>query len=120
MRQSKWEAEFAFALEAVGCFDMVRQHRFDPARKWAFDFAHVATRIAVEIDGGEFVQGAHNRGVRMAKDYEKRNNAILQGWVVFQLTGQMVKKDCLYWAVKVKERVMATEEASLPRPDVVE
>ena len=107
MPKSKWEALFAQALDAVGCPAMLQQYRFDPTRKWAFDFAHLPTKVALEIDGGEFVQGAHNRGTRMAKDYEKRNHAIMQGWIIFQLTGQMVKKDCVYWAVKVKGLIEA-------------
>ena len=38
----------------------------------------------------------------MAQDYEKRNSAIEMGFIVFQLTGGMCKKDPLGWANRVK------------------
>ena len=106
---SNLERSFAFALKAVGC-EMVQQHKFHPTRRWLLDFADEASKVGVEIDGGEFVNGAHNRGSQMARDYEKRNAAIELGWVIFQLTGAMVKNDPVGWAERVKavvERRMA-------------
>ena len=94
---SALERSFAFALKAVGV-EMIQQHKFHPTRRWRMDFAHVESKV----DGGEFSNGAHNRGARMANDYEKRNAAIELGWVVFQLTGAMVKEDPLGWAKRVK------------------
>lgn len=38
------------------------EHRFHPVRKWRFDAAFPVRKIAVEIDGGVFVQGRHMRG----------------------------------------------------------
>ena len=102
--KSNLEATFALALKSVGC-EMVREYRFHPVRRWRLDFAtEDGTKVAVEIDGGEFIKGggAHNRGARMAQDYEKRNSAAEMGYVVFQLTGAMCKKDPLGWARRVK------------------
>ena len=103
---SALEATFALALKSVGV-DMVQQYKFHPTRRWQMDFAHVETRTAVEIDGGEFVQGAHNRGARMANDYEKRNSATEMGWAVFQLTGAMVKKDPVGWSRRIGKVIEA-------------
>lgn len=88
--QSQHELLFAEHLKDAGCPPMVQQHKFHPTRKWPFDFAHVDTKTAIEIDGGEFMYrsgpaGAHGRGTQMAYDYEKRNEATLLGWRVFQL-----------------------------------
>lgn len=110
MRQSTLELLFNAHLESVGCPVMMQHYRFHPTRKWEFDFAHCPTKIAVEIDGGEFmrkagIRGGHNRGAQMAKDYEKRNEAIMLGWTVFQLTGQMVQKHGMMWARKVKDLI---------------
>jgi len=102
VNQSALEAQFSFALEHVGC-SMEHQFRFDPTRRWKLDFSHPSTKVAVEIDGGEFVQGAHTRGARMAADYEKRNEARLQGWTVFTLTGKQVRTDPLNWARKIAQ-----------------
>lgn len=115
MRQSTLELLFQAHLDTVGCHVMLQQYRFHSDRKWAFDFAHCPTKIAVEIDGGEFmrkagIRGGHNRGAQMAKDYEKRNEAAMLGWTVFQLTGQMVEKEGMMWAGKVK-RLIEVEKA---------
>lgn len=64
------------------------QYRFDATRRWRFDFAWPALKVAVELDGGIFAAengteaGRHARGVGRMKDYEKRNAAAEQGWVV--------------------------------------
>ena len=102
--KSKLESTFALALKSVGC-EMEQQVKFHPVRRWRLDFAtEDGTKVAVEIDGGEFIKGggAHNRGARMAQDYEKRNSAAEMGYVVVQLTGAMCKKDPLGWARRVK------------------
>ena len=107
MKQSALELLFQAHLDTVGCPKMERQYKFHPARKWRLDFARLDAKTAVEIDGGEFmrkagIRGGHNRGAQMAKDYEKRNQAIILGWAVFQLTGQMVEKEGMMWARNVK------------------
>ena len=99
---SNLEATFALALKSVGC-EMDQQVKFHPKRRWRLDFGDVSSKVGVEIDGGEFANGAHNRGVRMAQDYEKRNAAIELGWTIFQLTGAMVKNDPVGWASRIKD-----------------
>ena len=87
------ERSFALALKSVGV-EMEQQYIFHPTRRWRMDFATVdGSKVCVEIDGGEFANGAHNRGVRMAQDYEKRNEATMMGFAVLQFTGAMVKND---------------------------
>ena len=67
-----------------------KEHRFAPPRRWRFDYAHIATRIAVEINGGVWSQGRHNRGRGYLNDLDKLNAAQASGWRVFQLgTGQV-------------------------------
>lgn len=56
------------------------QHQFHPRRKWRFDFAWPESLLAVEIQGGAFIHGGHNRGVQQAKDYEKQREAVKLGW----------------------------------------
>jgi len=102
MMPSALERSFAFTLKAIGV-EMIQQYKFHPTRRWRLDFANVSSKVALEIDGGEFISGggAHNRGARMANDYEKRNSAIEMGFVVFQLTGAMVNNDPLGWAKRI-------------------
>jgi very-short-patch-repair endonuclease len=63
----------------------VREFRFCE-RRWRFDLAWPDVRVAVEIDGGMFVRGGHNRGPQITKDHEKRNAAVLLGWRVLVYT----------------------------------
>lgn len=68
----------------------VRELRFHPTRRWRFDFAWAAQRVAVEIDGGSWIGGRHTRGAGFRKDCEKGNEALLLGWKVFHFTSDMV------------------------------
>lgn len=59
----------------------VYEHAFAaPMRKWRFDLAWPDHRVALEVDGGIWVRGGHNRGAQMKKDWEKRNTAAAMGW----------------------------------------
>jgi hypothetical protein len=59
-------------------------------RRFRFDFAWPKHMIAVEIEGGTYVQGRHTTGVGFAKDCEKYNLAALDGWSVYRFPTQMV------------------------------
>lgn len=59
-------------------------------RRWRFDFAHLDSRVAIEIEGGTWTNGAHSRGKHFAEDCEKYNAAVRSGWRVFRLTGEMI------------------------------
>ena len=64
--------------------------RFHPTRKWKFDCAWPDRMIAVEIEGGIWIRGRHNRGAGYLKDMEKYNAAAKLGWRVFRFgTGQV-------------------------------
>lgn len=69
----------------------VREYQFDPARKWRFDFSWPLKMVAVEIEGGTWVKGAHTRGVGFQEDCEKYNRAIELGWRVLRYTPTMVE-----------------------------
>lgn len=82
----------------------VREYRFCPPRRWRFDFAWPVAQVAVEIEGGEFVGGRHGRGVYMAKDCEKYNQATVMGWRLLRFTGAMVRANplrCAGWVLQV-------------------
>jgi hypothetical protein len=61
----------------------VRQHKFHPTRKWLLDFAWPDRKIAVEIQGGGFIGGAHT-GAGQLRDFDKLNEATRLGWKVYQ------------------------------------
>jgi very-short-patch-repair endonuclease len=74
----------------------VREHRFLDNRKFRFDFAWIEERIAVEIEGGIWINGGHNRGRGYSKDMEKYNLAVLNGWRVLRFAPSDIKKENTY------------------------
>jgi len=67
------------------------EYRFDPARRWRFDFAWPSRKLAVEVEGGIWVNGRHGRGVGMESDMEKYNRATALGWAVLRFSPGGVK-----------------------------
>lgn len=67
------------------------EHRFHPTRQWRFDFCWPDQMIAVEIEGGLFIQGGHSRGRGYEKDLEKYNEATKLGWAVYRFSTDSVK-----------------------------
>jgi hypothetical protein len=58
----------------------ILEWRFDPVRAWRFDFAWPDSKLALEVQGGLFVRGAHVRGAALVREHNKRNAAAMQGW----------------------------------------
>lgn len=90
-KASALERTFAFNWDALGGQPLVTEHQFHPTRNWRFDFAHLQTKVAIEIEGGHWSGGRHTRGAGFEKDCEKYLAAAVQGWVVIRLTGRMAK-----------------------------
>jgi len=66
------------------------EHRFTELRKWRFDFAWVAERVALEVEGGAFANGRHTRGSGFVKDMEKYSEAAALGWLIIRVTPQQL------------------------------
>jgi len=89
---SELEAAMAFQIRAAKLPKPEREWRFDPERRWRLDLAWPDWgMVALEIDGGGWVQGRHSREDGMRKDCEKRNAATALGWSVYRATGSMVR-----------------------------
>lgn len=71
--------------------DVEFEYRFHPVRRWRFDVAWPKIFIAVEIDGGTFVQGRHSRGAGQIGDNEKINTAQSLGWKVYRFVPGDIK-----------------------------
>lgn len=65
----------------------VTQYKFHKTRKWLFDFAILENKIAIEVQGGLFMNGRHTRGIGYCKDAEKFNMGIIEGWRIFKACG---------------------------------
>lgn len=66
--------------------ECIKEHRFYQPRKWRFDYAIPAYKIALEVEGGVWTQGRHTRPQGFLGDIEKYNTATLLGWRVFRTT----------------------------------
>ena len=66
----------------------VSEHRFAPPRRWRFDYACPALRLAIEIEGGAYSRGRHTRGKGFISDMEKYNRAVVLGWRLLRYTPQ--------------------------------
>jgi hypothetical protein len=68
----------------------VTELRFDPVRKWRFDYAFLEQRVALEVDGGVWTGGRHTRGAGWLRDTEKLNAAAAMGWRLLRCTPQQL------------------------------
>lgn len=90
--QSHGEAVFEEQLFYYGLHHTFeKQYRFWEGRKFAFDFADPKFMIAIEIEGGIWIQGRHNRGSSFEKDMEKYNMATVLGWRLLRFSTKMVE-----------------------------
>jgi len=69
-----------------------REYRFFEYRLWRFDFAWPDPKIklAVEVEGGIYTRGRHNRAEGFENDAEKYNFAMLLGWRVLRYSSGMI------------------------------
>ena len=68
----------------------VAEYVFAPPRRWRFDFAWPAQRVAVEVDGAIFTAGRHARGAGIVADAEKYEAALLGGWRVYRVPSRWI------------------------------
>lgn len=81
-------------LKSASRFDMVREYKFHPTRKWRFDFAYPGLKVALEKEGGVFMgsRGRHTNGGGFTADCEKYSVAASMGWLVIRATTAQINK----------------------------
>lgn len=71
--------------------------RFHPPRRWRFDYClKEPYKIAIEFNGSVWTQGRHTRGQGYINDREKINQAQIDGYIVLELTTEMIKSGRAY------------------------
>ena len=95
MTQSDLEATFLLHWRTLagGMPQPEQEYRFAPPRRFRLDLAFVDQKVAVELEGGVYVQGRHTRGKGYEKDCEKYNLAQSLGWSVYRFTAGMLDLD---------------------------
>lgn len=66
--------------------ECVKEHKFHPTRKWRFDYAIPAHKIAIEVEGGVWTGGRHTSPKGFLNDMEKYNTATIMGWRLLRTT----------------------------------
>lgn len=91
LRTSQLELLLATQIEQAGLPEPMRELRFHDTRRWRFDFAWPDAMLAVEVEGGVWIRGRHNRGRGFVGDCEKYNAATLLGWRVLRYTSSAIE-----------------------------
>jgi hypothetical protein len=104
MRRSSPVELLALHLYGAQERGFVFEHRFHPQRRWRFDLAWPDLLVAVEVHGGVFHHGRHNRGVGFTNDREKMNTALCMGWATLEVTPDQIKcGTALAWVEQLLE-----------------
>ena len=98
---SRLEDHFLWLWGHVGGPALEREFRFYPERRWRADFAHIESRTLIEIEGGIWVNGRHNRAAGFNADLEKYLAAGLDGWRVFRLGPEQIRLEVVERLAKV-------------------
>lgn len=88
---SQLELMLLTRLRRDGLPEPARQHPCIPGRKFAFDFAWPSHRLAVEVQGGVHIKGAHSTGTGIERDCLKLSLAAAVGWRVLPISAAMIR-----------------------------
>lgn len=68
----------------------IMEYQFHASRKWRFDYAWPAQKIALEVEGGVWSGGRHTSPKGFHGDMEKYNSAAVLGWRILRITPKSV------------------------------
>lgn len=110
MGESTLEREFDKYIRLFHLLPPEKEVRFDHDRRFRFDRAYTAHRLAIELEGGVYSGGRHTRGAGFERDCEKYNLAVLRGWRVLRFTGSMLRKDPAGCMTQIEEALSGVTE----------
>lgn len=100
--ESKGEAALIMQVKALGLPVPQREFMFHADRRWRFDFAWPAVKLACEVEGGVYSQGRHTRGSGFEMDAVKYAEAVADGWRVLRFsTGQVLQGIAINYVEKI-------------------
>ena len=103
-KKSVWEETLAFQIRAAGLPSPEREYRIIPDRRFRWDFCFHEARLAVEVQGGIYVKGAHSTGTGIERDAEKLNLATCAGWrTIFATSKTIASGQALKWIQQALE-----------------
>lgn len=104
LTQEKPEEVLDFQLRASK-IHFKRQVKFHPLRKWRADFI-IEDRLLVEVEGGLYIHGGHNRGAMIEDTMEKLAEASMMGYFPLRVSTRYVKNGkALQWIEKLLKQL---------------
>src|SRR5690349_11590041 len=76
---------------AAGLPEPIPEYQFHPKRRWRFDYAWPAHKLAMEVDGGIWSGGRHVTGSGRLADMEKQSEAAILGYRILYVTPEQVR-----------------------------
>jgi len=86
-----WLAQVRLVAAMVSPLPSKTEYQFHPTRKWAFDFAVPALKVAFEYEGIFSKKSRHTTVSGYTGDIEKYNAAAIDGWAVIRATAATMK-----------------------------
>jgi very-short-patch-repair endonuclease len=102
----------------LACYKITveREFQFDKVRKWRADFAIPAKMLLIEVEGGTWKVGRHNRAGGFEADCVKVNTAVLRGYRVLRFTTSQVLSgyaiDTIMEAIGIRSRMQEVMETA--------
>lgn len=93
-KRSHLEVRWIREWERQGGPELIEEFMFHPTRKWRADFAHLESRLLIEIEGGAY-GGRHTRGKGFVEDLDKYASAWLHGYTVLRIGAHQVRGDMI-------------------------
>ena len=109
---SRLEERFLMLWKLAKGPNLEREYRFDSKRRWRADFAHLEARCLIEVEGGIWVNGRHNRAAGFNADLEKYLEAALAGWRVFRLGPDQITLENVTRLVGMVKLIPALDSAT--------
>lgn len=112
--KSKLEIEFEeLWLKLYPDIDLVNEFKAIPKRRFKSDYAHIKSKVLIEINGGTWVKNGHSSGKGIERDYIKNNLCLYNGYITFQLSKQMIDEE---WLKLIAETIRVRESSLLSLP----
>lgn len=105
---STLEINLALQIRALKLPAPEREFYFMKPRRFRFDFAWPDRMVALEAEGGTWMNGRHNRGAGYESDCLKYSEAAIRGWKVIRATGKMVNDGT---AIELLRRALSSQHS---------
>lgn len=109
MSQSGLENNFEQYLKFHKITGYVKEWLFaaDWGKKWRSDFAFIPEKVAVEVQGGIYIQGRHLRPAGYLLECEKREAYLILGWKLYEIPGPWILKgNRRIWDERIKNTLL--------------